>query len=56
MVKDKKVDWSHLKEVIKIAVRFLDNVIDVNKFPLKDMESTTTLKNSSQLHNLNGGP
>ncbi|MCG2717604.1 MAG: ribonucleoside reductase class II [Nanoarchaeota archaeon] len=40
-VKDKKIDWNHLKGVIKTAVRFLDNVIDVNTFPLKDMESIT---------------
>ena len=35
----KEFDFDSLKEVIKISVRFLDNVIDVNVFPLKKIES-----------------
>jgi len=31
-------NWEKLKEVVKIAVRFLDNVIDVNKYALKDID------------------
>jgi ribonucleoside-diphosphate reductase alpha chain len=36
----KNNDWNYelLKEVIPIAVRFLDNVIDVSKYPLKEQE------------------
>ncbi len=29
------IDWELLKEVIHLSVRFLDNVIDVSKFPLE---------------------
>jgi ribonucleoside-diphosphate reductase alpha chain len=32
------VDWEALKNVTMACTRFLDNVIDVNKFPLKSIE------------------
>ena len=32
------VDWDGLKEVVMSCTRFLDNVIDVNNFPLKAIE------------------
>jgi ribonucleoside-diphosphate reductase alpha chain len=31
-------NWEKLKEVVKVAVRFLDNVIDVNKYVLKEID------------------
>jgi len=34
-------DWEELRKAIFIATRFLDNVIDVNKYPLKAIEDTT---------------
>ncbi len=40
-VKDKDIDWEGLAETTKIAVHFLDNVIDVSKFPLKVIEERT---------------
>jgi ribonucleoside-diphosphate reductase alpha chain len=40
-VKNKKVDWKNLKETIKLGVRFLDNVIELNKYPLNEIEAIT---------------
>jgi len=38
---DKKIDYVKLGETVKIAVRFLDNVIDLNKYPLPQIDKMT---------------
>lgn len=37
----KMINWEDLEKVTKTAVRFLDNIIDVNNYPIKEIEEMT---------------
>lgn len=41
MVKDKEIDCEKLRKVVRIGVHFLDNVIDVNKYPVPEIGKLT---------------
>jgi ribonucleoside-diphosphate reductase alpha chain len=45
MVSDKRLDWARLEQTVQRGVRFLDNVIEANIFPLPAIEQMTRVGN-----------
>ncbi len=41
LVEKGEINWDSLSELVSLSVRFLDDVIDMNKFPLKQIEEET---------------
>lgn len=36
-----RIDWDHLTDVASLAVRFLDDVIDISRYPFDELEQAT---------------
>jgi ribonucleoside-diphosphate reductase alpha chain len=41
MVRDGKIDWDKLRQTVQGATHFLDNVVDANVYPLKEIADIT---------------
>ena len=43
-----KIDWDDLSKVIRLSIRFLDNVIDANKYAVEPIKKMTYLLKKKQ--------
>jgi len=41
MIEDGKVNWDRLRETVRNVVQFLDDVVDVNRYPLPETDAIT---------------
>jgi len=41
MVSSKEIDWDRLRRVVREAIRFLDNVVEINSFPVPEIAAAT---------------
>ena len=40
---DKRIDWQSLRETVHTAIHFLDNVLDMNQYPVEEIDRMTSL-------------
>src|SRR3990167_5343658 len=40
---EKRIDWQGLKEAVHAAIHFLDNVLDMNQYPVAEIDRMTSL-------------
>ena len=41
MVSGGKIDWDRLRRTVRLSTRFLDNVIEINKYPIEEIRERT---------------
>ncbi|MCL6582690.1 MAG: vitamin B12-dependent ribonucleotide reductase [bacterium] len=41
LVRGKEIDWEQMTKIVHLGVRFLDDIIEINRFPLPEIEKIT---------------
>lgn len=41
-VEEKRINWADLKEAVHTAIHFLDNVLDMNEYPVEEIDKMTS--------------